>query len=72
MSSKTITKIRRTDNGRRMSIEEFELAEAEECQHFELSRGVEHSIRPPAGYRARLLPGFEFSIERAFQASSGT
>jgi hypothetical protein len=38
MSSKTITRLGPTDQGRRMSLEEFEHAEAEEGRLFELSR----------------------------------
>ncbi len=33
-------------------------------------RWVEYPVRPPDGYRTRLLPGFEFSIEAVFQAAS--
>jgi Uma2 family endonuclease len=35
-------------------------------------RWVEYPVRPPAGYRTRLLPGFEFSIEAVFQAAGGS
>ncbi len=40
MSSKTITRIGPADQGRRMSLEEFEHAEAEGERLYELSRGV--------------------------------
>jgi len=40
MSSKTITRIGPADHGRRMSLEEFEHAEAEGERLYELSRGV--------------------------------
>jgi hypothetical protein len=38
------------------------------------SRGcwLEYPVRPPAGYRTRLLAGFEFSIEAVLQAAIGS
>ena len=40
MSSKTITRIGQADQGRRMNLEEFEHAEADDGRLYELSRGV--------------------------------
>ncbi len=47
MSSKTITRIGPADQGRPMSLEEFEHAEAEEGQLYELSRGVVTMVDVP-------------------------
>jgi hypothetical protein len=47
MSSKTISRIGPADQGRRMSLEEFEHAEAEEGRLFELGRGVVTMVDVP-------------------------
>jgi hypothetical protein len=102
--SKTVNKIGPADNGRRMSLAEFEQAEGQEGYVYELSRGIitvsdvptrmhffdwivdpdkkvmvvmrhsrgrwiEMSVKPPAVYRTRLLPGLAFSIDAVFQAA---
>ena len=56
MSSKTITRIGPADQGRRMSLEEFEHAEAEEERLYELSRGVVTVVDvPKPGHLAQVL-----------------
>ncbi len=59
----------------RLGVSEYWIVDADEglMKVARRSRGrfVERSVRPPAGYRTRLLPGFEFSIEAVFQAVSG-
>jgi Uma2 family endonuclease len=89
--SKTVTKIGPADNGRRMSLAAFELAEGQEGYPMRIgvkeywivdpdkkvmvvmrqSRGrwVEMTVKPPAMYRTRLLPGLAFSIDAVFQAA---
>ncbi len=59
--SKTITKVGPADHDRRMSLGEFE--------HAEVEQGFEKSVRPPAGYRTRLLPGLVFSCSAVFKAA---
>jgi len=54
MSSKVTTINRPSDQGRRMSLEEFEVV-----------------VRPPAGYKTRLLPGLEFSIAKVLESVAG-
>ena len=55
MSSKTITRIGPADQGRRMSLEEFEHAEAEDGQLFELSRGVVTVVDVPKPRHFKLV-----------------
>ncbi len=59
----------------RLGVSEYWIIDADEglMKVLRRSRGrwVEYPVRPPAGYRTRLLPGFEFSIEAVFQAAGG-
>ena len=54
-------------HGQRMSLEDFETAEAREGHLYELSRGVVTVIDVPG--RRHLLPGLEFSCESIFRAA---
>ena len=60
----------------RLGVSEYWIIDADEglMKVLRRSRGrwVEVAVRPPAGYKTRLLPGFEFSIETVFQAASGS
>ena len=55
MSSKTITRIGPADQGRRMSLEEFEHAEAEGERLYELSRGVVTVVDVPKPRHLKLV-----------------
>ena len=55
MSSKTITRVRAADHGRRMSLEEFEHAEAEDGRLFELSRGIVTMVDVPKPRHLKLF-----------------
>ncbi len=60
----------------RLGVSEYWIVDADEglMKVLRRSRGhwVEYPVRPPAGYRTRLLPGFELSIEAVFQAAGGS
>jgi len=60
----------------RLGVGEYWIVDADEglMKVLRRSRGrwVEYPVLPPAGYRTRLLPGFEFSIEAVFQAAGGS
>ena len=60
----------------RLGVIEYWIVDADEglMKVLRRSRGhwVEYPVRPPAGYRTRLLPGFEFSIAAVFQAGGGS
>ena len=60
----------------RLGVSEYWIVDADEglMKVLRRSRGrwVEYPIRPPAGYRTRLLPGFELSIEAVFQVAGGS
>jgi Uma2 family endonuclease len=60
----------------RLGVGEYWIVDADEglMKVLRRSRGrwVEYPVRPPAGYRTRLLPGFEFSIEAVFEAAGGS
>jgi len=60
----------------RLGVSEYWIVDADEglMKVLRRSRGkwVENAVRPPAVYRTRLLPGFEFSIEAVFQAAGGS
>jgi hypothetical protein len=58
--SKTAIKIGPADHGRQMSLDDFKQAEEQEGYA---------TIKPPAIYRPRLLPGFEFSIDDVFKSA---
>ena len=55
MSSKVTTIIRPSDQGRRMSLEEFEHAEAEGERLYELSRGVITVVDVPKPRHLKLI-----------------
>ena len=72
MSSKTITRIGPADQGRRMSLEEFEHAEAEEERLYELSRGVVTVVDVPnPGHLALVLRNSPDSFMPMMQANPG-
>ncbi len=60
----------------RLGVSEYWIVDADEglMKVLRRSRGqwLEYPVRPPAGYRTRLLPGFEFSIEAVLQAAGGS
>ena len=60
----------------RLGVREYWIIDADEglMKVLRRSRGrwVDNAVRPPAGYRTRLLPGFEFSIESVLQAANGS
>ncbi|MGZ3336360.1 MAG: Uma2 family endonuclease, partial [Isosphaeraceae bacterium] len=60
----------------RLGVSEYWIVDADEglMKVLRRSRGhwVKYPVRPPAGYRTRLLPGFELSIEAVFQAAGGS
>jgi Uma2 family endonuclease len=60
----------------RLGVGEYWIVDADEglMKVLRRSRGrwVEYALRPPAGYRTRLLPGFEFSIGAVFEAMQGS
>ena len=60
----------------RLGVGEYWIVDADEglMKVLRRSRGrwVEYPVLPPAGYRTRLLPGFEFSIEAVLQAAGGS
>jgi Uma2 family endonuclease len=59
----------------RLGIGEYWIVDAEQglMKVLRRSRGrwVELTVRPPAGYKTRLLPRFDFSIARLLEAVSG-
>ncbi len=60
----------------RLGVIEYWIVDADEgfMKVLRRSRGrwAEQAVRPPALYRTRLLPGFEFSIEAVFHAARGS
>ena len=60
----------------RLGIGEYWIVDADEglMKVLKRSRGKwrEEIVRPPAVYRTRYLPGFEFSIARVFEAAKGS
>jgi Uma2 family endonuclease len=60
----------------RLGVSEYWIVDADEglMKVLRRSRGqwLEYPVRPPAGYRTRLLHGFEFSIEAVLQAAGGS
>ena len=60
-----------------LGVSEYWIVDADEGLMKVLRRSrrpaaVEYPVLPPAGYRTRLLPGFQFSIEAVFQAAGGS
>jgi len=64
--SKTITTVGPADHGRRMSLDEFEDAEAERGYLYELSRGVVTVVEIPHPFHFRLVDAIDRQL-RAYQ-----
>ena len=73
--SKTAIKIGPADHGRQMTfgVKEYWIVDAEKrvmvVMRRSRGRWAETTVKPPAIYRPRLLPGFEFSIDDVFKSA---